>query len=269
MPKRKHKISWRRSDYSKLSHTIRKFNEKAFRLEVTRPDLAGHIPEMLDYHEVKATIKTRKELNYFLNAHKRFLKEGMEELKTNRVGDVASKWEIREFNEQQRIENIRRSARLKHLNEKDVTIGGKSTGVKRAEMGKIKENEVKPSKKSFDKFIKQGEWEKAKRMFERRMRSTYDEEKARHMMSNYIRGLIREGYSDKLQRLMNTIPLEDFVDTVDLDEIAQFDFIYDPIELKVREEQLLNLWEKFSVEDHDNKIDIDNIVEEVAHENDE
>lgn len=263
---RQYNIRWRRSDTSKLSHTIRKFNKKVFALEVGRPDLQGHIPQMLDYQEEKAKIKTRADLNKFIKKHERFLREGAEEIVKSEYGAVASKWEVKEFNLAQRGENIRRAKKRKKLEEKDVTIAGKTTGNKRAEMGKIKENEVKPSRKKFNKMT-QKDWEKAFALFEKKLHSSYFEGKQRDMISNYIKGLIREGYSDDLLNMMNTIPLDKFEEIIDTDETATFDFIYDPIELKAKEDILLSLWEQHSAGENINDINIDNIIKDVENEN--
>lgn len=255
-------IRWGRSDYSKLSHLVRKVNKKVFQIEVTRPDIAGHQPAMLDYQDAKSQIKTRQDFHNFVNKYERYLREGVEETIKSDRGAVASKWAVREFEIAQRAENTRRRAVAKRLGEQDVTIAGKSTGVKRAEMGKIKENAVKPSKKNF-KSQSQEEWERASKLFERKMMSTYNDERMQAMVENYIKGLIAEGYSDDLLQMFNKIPLDKFREIVDTDETATFDFIYDPLELKSKEESLFELWEQYVDETIDNHIIIESISEQV------
>ena len=259
---KQYNIRWGRSDYSKLSHLVRKVNKKVFEIEVKRPDIAGYQPAMLDYQELKSNIKTRKDLHNVINKYERYLREGVEETIKSDRGAVASKWAVREFEINQRAENARRRATAKQLGEKDVTIAGKSTGVKRAEMGSIKENAVKPSKKTF-KNQSQEEWERASRLFEKRMMSTYDDERLKLMAENYVKGLIAEGYSDELQQLINKIPLEKFREIIDTDETATFDFIYDPLELKVKQESLIELWEQYVDDEVDNKINFDEIGKQV------
>lgn len=262
---KQYNIRWGRSDYSKLSHLVRKVNKKVFEIEVKRPDIAGYQPAMLDYHDVKEQIKTRQDLHNFINKYNRYLREGVEETIKSDRGAVASKWAVREFEIAQRAENTRRRATAKRLGEKDVTIGGKSTGVKRAEMGKIKENAVKPSTKKF-KNQSQREWENAYRLFDKKMHSTYNDEQQQKMIENYVKGLIAEGYSDELQQLMNKIPVDIFREIVDTDETASFDFIYDPLELKVKQDSLIELWEQYVDEEVDNNIDFGAISDEVKME---
>lgn len=254
---KQHNIRWRKSDYSKLSHTIRKFNKKAFTLEVTRPDLSGNIPDLLDYKTVKSGIKTRADLNRFIKKHERFLREGAEELHKSTRGAVMTQWEKHEFEIAQNVENMRRAKRKKRIDKMKVTQGGKDTGVTRAEMGSIKENEVKPSKKNVDN-MSQKEWDAARKLFDKKLRSDYNEEKTRAMKSNYILGLIRAGYSQEIIDLVSRVPLETFLDIVDTDVYAEFDFIYDPQELKDKEELLNETWKDYATE-KDSNVDLHEI----------
>lgn len=260
---KQYNIHWRRSDYSKLSHLTRKVNQKIFELQVKRPDIAGYQPAMLDYQDVKKDIKTRRDFNNFINKYNRYLREGVEELQKSNRGAVASKWAVREFEIAQFAENTKRRATAKRLGEQDVTIAGKTTGVKRAEMGSIKENAVKPSKK---KFINQSqeEWERASRLFERKMMSTYNDEQMQLMIENYVKGLIAEGYSDDLLQILNKIPVDKFREIIDTDETATYDFIYDPLNLKAKQDSLVELWGQYVDENVDNRINYKGIAEQVA-----
>ena len=261
MPKQ-YNIRWGRSDYSRLSHLVRKVNKKVFEIEVKRPDIAGYQPNMLDYQDVKKDIKTRQDLNNFLNKYSRYLREGVEEVRASDRGAKATEWEVGEFQIAQRAENIRRANVRKKLGEMDVTIGGKSTGVKRKEMGSIKENASAPSKKKF-KNMSQKEWEKAFNFMEAKMRSSYDEERKKKMIENYVRGLISEGYDNELQQLMNKVPLDKFLEVVDTDEVATFSFIYDPIELRNKNDRLIDLWQDYADDSIDNEIDFEQITKDV------
>ena len=262
---KQYNIRWGRSDYSKLSHLVRKVNKKAFEIEVKRPDIAGYQPAMLDYAEVKESIKTRHDFNIFVNKYKRYLRDGAEEIRKSDKGAVATNWAVKEFEIAQRAENIRRKRVSGTIGEKPVTIAGKETGAKRKEMGKIKENAVKPSQKKF-KNQSQREWELASKLFDRKMRSTYGDEMQKRMIENYVKGLIAEGYSDELLNLLNKIPVDKFLEIVDTDETATFDFIYDPLELRVKQDYLIELWEQHTDENVDNGINFNAIINEVQSE---
>ncbi len=258
-------IRWRRSDYSKLSHLTRKVNKKILEIEVKKPDLQPYQPQYLDYQELKSQIKTRRDLKNVLNKYNRYLREGAEEIIKSDRGAVASKWAVKEFEINQRAENARRRAIAKKLNEQNVTIAGKDTGIKRAEMGSIKEHEVKPSTKKF-KNQSQREWELASKLFDRKMHSTYNDEQTQKMIENYVKGLIAEGYPDELLEMFNKVPVEKFKEIVDTDETATFDFIYDPLEMRVKADSLIELWEQHIDENVNNGIDFNAISEIVKME---
>ena len=248
---KQYNIRWGRSDYSKLSHLVRKVNQKTFNIEVKRPEIAGYQPEELNYQEIKAQIKTRADLNRFLNKYNRYLREGAEEVQASTRGAKATAWEIAEFNIAQRAENVRRANTRKKLEEKEVTIAGKGTGQTRAQMGDIKENEVKPSKKKF-KNMSMEEWKRATRLFEKKMQSTYQDRNTLNKLVHYAVGLENQGLGD-LVEMMKRVPLDKFLEVLDTDEVADFDFIYDPADLAVRREKIKAAWEKYATLDDSNK----------------
>ena len=262
---KQYNIRWGRSDYSRLSHLVRKVNRKVFEIEVKRPDIAGYQPAMLDYSELKEQIKTRQDFNRLMNKYNRYLREGAEEIKKSDRGAVATNFEIKEFEIAQRAENVRRANMRKKLGEEDVTIAGKSTGVKRAEMGSVLNNATKPSKKKFNN-MSQGDWKHAFQEFEKKMRSTYNEEMRADQLRRYVKGLIAEGYSDELLQILNKVSPEDFDRVFYSDETATIDFIYDPLDLRVKQDSLIELWEQYVDDNVDNKLDIIGITEEVKYE---
>lgn len=262
---KQHNIHWRRSDYSRLSHLTRKVNKKIFEIQVTRPDIAEYQPAMLDYKELKNSIKTRRDLKNIINRYERYLREGAEEvIKTDR-GGVLTNWTAKEIKIHDLTENARRARTQKKLQEKPVTIAGKETGVKRAEMGSIKENEVKPRTHNI-KNMSKSEIENLMRLIDKKLHSAYNTEKQQKMLENYVKGLISEGYSDDLIKLMDKVPIDVFMELVDTDEVATFDFIYDPVELSARSENLYNLWKDNIDETLTNGIDFDAITKEVENE---
>ena len=257
-------IRWRKSDYSRISHTVRKFNKKVLKLQVTHPDLAEHIPDMIDYKSIKQDIKTRADLNRILNKYNRFLREGAEEIVTSKRGAKNTKWLVKEREIYERVDNMRKAKRRKQLEEREITQGGKKTGIKRAEMGSIKENEVKQSKKKYEN-MSQSDFIENFRLLESKMRSGYNDEKKKNMKENYILGLIREGYSDELIDIVSKVPIDTFADVVDTDVLADFDFIYDPLEREAKEAQLISLWKRYSTDEEEN-VNTHNIKSRVYNE---
>lgn len=258
-------IRWRKSDYAKLSHLVRKVNKKVFEIEVKRPDISDYQPQMLDYQELKGSIKTRHDLNIILNRYNRYLREGVEEVEKSTRGAVASKWQVNEFKIAQRAENVRRANLRKKMETQEVTIGNKGTGVTRAQMGKVLDNATKPSKKNFDN-MDAGSWKHAFQLFERKMFNSYEGMFEHYHIRNYVKGLVAEGYSDELINIMQHISPKEFERVFYTDETATYDFIYDPIELKAKQGRLIELWREHVDPSVNNKIDVGVIVEEVQAE---
>lgn len=264
---KKYNISWKRSDYSKLSHAIRKANKQTDFLNLDSPELIGHIPDFLDYQDVKSSIKTRADLNRVLNKLERYANTEKITLEKSVHGAVASSWEIEEFKIDQRVENMRRAKRKKELGEMEVTQGGKPTGIKRKEMTTVKMNELNPSKKNFYN-MKQKEWDIATGNIDRRLHSQqYQEDAKRYMMENYIKGLISQGFDAETIEMIQHVDVEKFQDVILTDTSATFDFIYDPIELKAKQEEIQNAWRKHVDENINNNIDVEKIQNQVLADN--
>ena len=258
-------IRWRRSDTSKLVHLIRKVNTKLFEIEVKRPDIAGLQPAMLDYQSAKAQIKTRRDYKNFVNKYKRYLKEGAEEVVKSDRGAVATKWARNEMYIDQRADNLRKKKEKQTIGKKPVTIKGKDTGVKRAEMTSVRENALNQTNRLF-KNMSQKEFDNMFRLLDAKMFSSYSTKQMNVHMRNYVKGLIAEGYSDELLKIIEKVPPEVFQSVFYTDEVATYDFIYDPLELKVKEDSLIELWERYVDEDTQHEFDYNTINKEIENE---
>lgn len=241
MPK-KSKIRWRESDVTNLKRTIKNFNAKIAYQEKKHPELKQFLPERINTKEAMKSIETRADFNRLVNSVQRFQKRGAEKSVTSSRGAKATQWEVDEFKHKQRVENARRTRERKKIEQQEIKSRGKSTGVKRAEMGSIKENSLKPSKKNFNN-LSQKEWELAKRNIDNMLNANYRDEKKLKMKENYIKGLITAGYPDSVIDLVRNINIDKFVETVATDQEATFDFIYDPLELQAKSEALKETWE--------------------------
>lgn len=262
---RQYNIRWGRSDYSKLSHLIRKVNKKRFEIEVKRPDISEYQPDYLDYDELKASIKTRRDFKNVINKYNRYLKDGVEEITKSDRGAVATKYAVNEFKIYQRAENARRRAEKKRLGDEPVTIAGVEQSSKRSQMGTTWEQSFKDSKKKFDNMGRE-EWEEAFKNFERKMYSSYRDEVKFNMIRNYVKGLVAEGYPDELINMMNHIDPSKFIKVFHTDEITTISFIYDPMELRAKADLLTEYWSRYVDENVNNGIDYYDINEEVKDE---
>lgn len=239
---RSSKIRWRESDTKELQRLINNYNNKLYRLNKNHPELREFLPQRITKKDAIASIETRADFNRLTASLKRFSKRGAEAPVSSSRGAKATKWEVDEFKRKQAAENARRTRERKKLESQEVTVAGKKQGKTRAEMGSVKTNELKPSKKKFER-MSSAEWDKAKALMDKRMRSSYQSDQRRLMQVNYMRGMMHEGYSEDLINYISTIPNDVFFRITQTDETATIDFIYDPIALKAKEDVLWDLWE--------------------------
>lgn len=241
---KQYNIRWGRSDYARLAHLVKKVNQKIFDIEVKRPDIAGYQPDMLDYQSAKSNIKTRQDFNKFLNKYKRYLREGVEEVQTSTRGAKATGWEINEFNIDQRVVNAQRARKRKKIENEEVKIGGVSTGSTRRQMGSVKDNSLKPSRKKFNN-LSQKEWELARKNFDRVLDADKREKKNEEMRENYLKGLLDAGFLEanpELETYIRGVSFDDFFANVETDETASFQFYKDPVAWDTRLEYISNSW---------------------------
>lgn len=236
----KHKMRWRDSDTAELQRTIRNFNAKIYRLRKLHPEMIDYLPDTVKKKDLMKSIDTRQDYKRKLKSLQGFSKRGAEELQTSKRGAKATKWEIKEVNKDVRRANIERAKRREALEAKEVTSRGQPTGMKRGQMGSIKENAVKPRKASFDNKS-QKEWDLFKQGLDKELDKQLAEEAKARMKENYKKALEQYGFDD-VSELLDDIDADTFLETVDTDTEAAFDFIYDPIEAEIKRKALAETW---------------------------
>lgn len=240
---KQYNIRWGRSDYSKLSHLVRKVNEKIFAIEVKRPEIAGYQPDYLEYADLKAQIKTRADLNRVLNRYKRYLREGAEEIETSSRSAKDTKWAVKEYGIAKRADNAQKARKRKEIEGKEVTVAGKGTGVTRAEMGSIKHNELNPTKKNF-KDLSQKEWDIIKGKIDKTIFDSYKEARKNLLRDNYIIALHKLNYPDDIEELVLRLPIDVFIEKHNTDPVCHIDFLYDPIDMSWKVSIVRGAWQR-------------------------
>ena len=242
MPKKQYNIRWKQSDVDELQRLINNFNNKLYRMEKSGKSENLIMPERVKKSEITARITTRQDLQRELKSLERFTKRGAEKpVKTKE--SARTKWEIDEFRRKQNRINRQKRARREELGEKEVTTRGRSTGVKRKEMGRVKElSQVREDNRDPLK-MKDEEFIKAKRNIENALNPMTNEFAKHNAKLNYIKGLRNAGFSEDIVDLVRKTDIDEFVDTINLDEQADFDFIYDEIEFQGHQEILRETWE--------------------------
>ena len=114
-------IRWTRSDYSKLSYAVRKFNQKISELESLDQEI---LPEAYNYQELKNSIYSRRELNRILNSLRRFNKESQQRVVTLDTGVKITQWELSELKKAMKRASVRLTDKARMIIESDTNVMG-------------------------------------------------------------------------------------------------------------------------------------------------
>lgn len=229
MPKQ-YNIKWRKSDREKISNTVRQFNAKITRTLKKHPEFAPYLPEKITVKELTAKIETRKDFNREVNSLARFLKKGAEKPLTSKSGIKTTTWERKEIGYKVAQINRQRTIEKKRAN----------VSTYKGTMGTIKANNLSPKKFNIDKMRPQ-EWDKFLETVEKQIKSNYNYDKMVRYKENYIKGLFNVfgTKGNDIAKLVENIPPEAFTDLFYNDPVLQLDFIYDPLEVDLKIESII------------------------------
>lgn len=233
MPKQ-YNIKWRKSDREKISNTVRQFNAKITRTLKKHPEFAPYLPEKITVKELTANIRTRKDFNRGVNSLSRFLKRGAEKPYTSKSGVKTTKWERKEIGYKVAQINRQRAIERKRAN----------VSTYKGTMGSIQANNLNPKKYNIDK-IRPQEWDKFIETVEKQTKSNYNYDKMERYKENYIKGLynVFGAKGNGIIGIVENIPPDEFTDLFYNDPVLQLDFIYDPIEVDLKIESIIEHFE--------------------------
>lgn len=234
-------MRWRESDTAELQRAINNFNAKLYYInknKVDNSDLINVLPDRVKKGDIISGIQTRADFNRAIKSLQSFSKRGAENLVVSSRGARATQWEIDEFKKKERRANMQKKKELEKLPKTKTSRGQKTD----SPMGTPKENSLKPTKTNFNSKS-QKEWEYRKDNIDRALNAYRHESEKHNMRLNYILGLKNAGFSVDIEAIIYKIPIDAFIHTVNSDLEASFDFIYDPIEHKMKNDILLELWQ--------------------------
>lgn len=244
---RRNNIRWGDSDKKKLAIAVANYNRKRTRLKK-----AGISPEQLPpkvlTKDIRENVITRNDLKREISSLERFMKDGAEELVTNKYGLTLTKYQVKEAQYMRDRINRYRKAEKERIGELEAKSRGETLGYKRSIMETIRMNELKPKQFNFENIEKrhwEARWENLKKqatphyiMLERNI-DTKD---------NYLKALENvfgdnEAIND-LRELLDKVPIKKFIDTFYSDAQADFDYVYDTQSNDYDEkvENVLNAW---------------------------
>lgn len=227
-------IRWRKRDSELLRQEINRFNSRLYYQEKKNPD-ANWLPERANFSKAVESIETRTDFNRLISSLRRFTADTAK--KVPREGQTATtKWaekehkkerrrKEREYKRKEEERNEQRLKRAEEIGKKEVKQGGIGTGVTRAEMGRIIENAVKPTHRDVSKLTDK-QLEDALKLIDKQIGPQNLRKKNELFQHNYIKGMIKEGYSPDIIELVKEIDPDDFAIIADTDEYAKLKFVY-------------------------------------------
>lgn len=130
-------IRWKRSDYMRLSHAVRRFNKVINQIENVE-----YIPDLQNYENLRDHITSRKELNRIISSLRRANIENLTASHTFLSGEEISKWEFQEINKAKR-------RALKNLEKEKISILQERPSIG---MGDERLSEIRAIEDSFKKI---------------------------------------------------------------------------------------------------------------------
>lgn len=227
---KRYNIKWRESDEKELAKAVRKFNAKRTRLLKQVPELEEFLPSKISTKEIRGRVKTRRDLKNELNSIERFMRKGAEKPIITKEGVKTTAYEKKEIEIKVRAINARRAAERKRAN----------VSTEKGTMGTIRENNLRPKQVDINK-VKKSDWEKFKESVEKQARDSYFQNKYERYKENLLKGL-ENAFGEKgkeLQEIAEQIPAEQLTQMYYDDPILQIDFIYDPLEMDVKIEAMM------------------------------
>lgn len=234
---RQYNIKWRNKDKTRLSNTVRQFNAKITRMLKKNPELAPYLPERLTVQGLRDKIQTRQDFNREIKSARRFLKPGAETPVTSATGIRTTRWEKREIGIKVGVINRRRNRELKKMN----------PTTEKGTMGTIRENNLRPKKYDIDK-IKASDWDMFVYGVEKQIMSGYTAQKNELYKQNFIKA-VKTAFGSKgteIVEMAQSIPADILVELYYNDPVLQVEFIYNPLEMQIKIDNIVEHLEPYA-----------------------
>lgn len=178
-----------------LAKAVHAYNEKIRYHEQKGRDV---LPEREYARDLKKKLSTAQDYQREINRLRRFGQADVTETVTiGRYNNIEiTKYEKQEIQRQVNNINRRRARKLKAIQGKEISVGGKPTGFKRAQMPSFREADLTPKKLNWDRFGSKKELEKYKETLDYQRMSDYFDRRAEGFKQNYIDSL-KTKYGEK------------------------------------------------------------------------
>lgn len=224
---REPKIRWTKNQKERLRKAVRSYNRKLTRERAKLPNFAHDVlPQKASVRDLTKNITSARQLNNTINRLNRIKKKGSLEI-VEQGGGYITRYQQREFSIMKSVRERKKSMQRKKLDE----------------MGKKYKPELLPDKRK----IQDMEPGAIQRFIETQSKYLYE--------SNSVAGQrYKDNYLTALENVFNPedsrlkeikLLIEDLNYTSDLfDDAGDINYIYDPIALNTKLDNILNYWRK-------------------------
>lgn len=228
------RISWNDSQKKALARNVRRFNDKITRTEKSNPALAPYLPKKVSVRELRKTIKTAKDLDYFVRSVDRAFKPKAFEPVTNAEGVATTRYQLNELKIATRRINRARKRELDAL----------QLSTAKGTMGTVNANNLKPKKFDFEN-IKASDWEKFVAATEKQAWDSYTDSKWELYKENYLKALIDQlgDYGVDIYDLVFNMPSSAVAAGMD-NVYLTITFLYSKYDQQAKAEIILYHWQQ-------------------------
>ena len=240
MGKRTYNIRWRESDEKELQRAINNYNAKLYRFSKKHDIPLDVMPKRVNKTGLKEDITTRTDLNNIIKSLQT-IDNAM--IHTTRGGKLSigdyKVWKDKE----KRANQIKKKERERIENLPTFTAG-KPTNLKKGQMHSVKDNSLKERNRNI-KNMSNKDIDASFKALDSVLNKRYANERKKSYRENYITALKNNGvYSEEIEKLVKSVPLQWFVDTAELDEQANIEFAYTEEQAERIKGLIKNAWKE-------------------------
>lgn len=213
-------IRWRDSDTKELNRVIKNFNGKIARAIKANPDMSDLLPSKVRAKDIRANIKTRRDLNFELSMLKAFSKRNALDIVDIKGGARTIRWEYDQSKRMLKRINARKAQARK---EADVST-------EKGTMGSILRNNLQD--KQFLGNTGQQSWDSFVKSLRKQMTDKYWSGSEERYKENYLKaldGILGEAnspYYKAIRDIVNNLSATDLIQAQYDNPVLEINFIY-------------------------------------------
>lgn len=239
---------------AELQKAVRSYNEIIRRMQKRVEYKDVILPETTSVKEIKSRIQNQNDLRREINSLRRIKDKSAKDIVTNSAGVKYTKYEKKEITIKYRTARRKQSMELKKRQQTPVTVSGEKTGYNRGQMYTNRLEDLEVELKNRSKTARnKSEFRKFTGRLERILSSDYNASRMELFKNNYMKAINYElgAYADEINDIVRKIPSDKLVDLYYRDQDMDIDFVYSPLDQRVRAEYIMERLQELIDEDEE------------------